>query len=93
MSINEHERRQRQRTASHRENEEHRQQQPRKQRRYLRKSDLCARYGWKAPLSVDRAWKVYGSIPPPTLYRSRFPLWDEAILDEWDAKRAFDASA
>jgi hypothetical protein len=65
----------------------------RKPRRYLRKSDLCLRYGWKAGLSVDRNWKEYGTIPPPTIYRGRFPLWDEAILDAWDAERAFEASA
>jgi hypothetical protein len=65
----------------------------RKPRRYLRKSDLCIRYGWKTPLSVDRNWKEYGTIPPPTIYRGRFPLWDEAILDAHDAAHKFDASA
>jgi Lon protease (S16) C-terminal proteolytic domain len=85
MTIREHERRQRQRQASHRENEECRQQQPRKPRRYLRKMDLCRRYGWKAALSVDRAWRIYGTLPPPTTWQSRSPLWDEAILDAHDA--------
>jgi putative intracellular protease/amidase len=79
MTIREHERRQRQRQASHRENEECRQQQPRKPRRYLRKMDLCRRYGWKTALSVDRAWRIYGTLPPPTTWQSRSPLWDEAI--------------
>jgi hypothetical protein len=93
MTIREAERRQRQSAESRRQNEEHRQQQPRKPRRYLRKVDLCVRYGWKAGLSVDRNWKEYGTIPPPTIYRGRFPLWDEAVLDAWDAARAFDVDA
>jgi hypothetical protein len=64
----------------------------RKQRRYLRKIDLCARYGWKVTLSVDRAWQVYKTLPPPTLYQGRRPLWDADILDAHDAARTFDAS-
>jgi hypothetical protein len=93
MSVTEHERRARQRAASHRENEEYRQRQPRKQKRYLRKSDLCIRYGWKTPLSVDRAHKLYHTLSPPTIYQGRHPLWDEAILDAHDAARSSDASA
>jgi hypothetical protein len=57
-------------------------------RRYLRKVDLMARYGWKVAISVDRAWKEYHTLPPPTIYRTRFPLWDEAILDAHDATLA-----
>jgi hypothetical protein len=56
-----------------------------KPRRYLRKMDLCRRYGWKAALSIDRAWRIYGTLPPPTTWLSRSPLWDEAILDAHDA--------
>jgi hypothetical protein len=67
-----------------RENER-RQQQPRKPRRYLRKADLAERYGWKSTLSVDRAWQQYGTLPAPTIYRGRFPLWDEDVLDAHDA--------
>jgi hypothetical protein len=54
-------------------------------RRYLRKAEIAARYGWQSTLSVDRAWKEYKTLPPPTFYRGRFPLWDEAILDQFDA--------
>jgi hypothetical protein len=72
---------------------ERRARQPRKPKRFLRKSDLCLRYGWKAGLSVDRNWKEYGTIPPPTRYVSRFPVWDEEVLDRWDAEHAFDADA
>jgi hypothetical protein len=60
----------------------------RKPRRYLRKQDVRARYGWKAALSVDRAWKLYRTLPPPTTWQSRSPLWDEAILDQHDAANA-----
>jgi hypothetical protein len=44
------------------------------------------RYGWKAALSVDRAWRIYGTLPPPTTWQSRSPLWDEAILDALNAR-------
>jgi hypothetical protein len=93
MSINEHERRQRQRAASHRQNEDHRQQKPRKQKRYLRKVQVALRYGWQTTMSVDRGWKVYRTIPPPSIYHGRIPLWDEEALDEYDAAHAFEASA
>jgi hypothetical protein len=62
-------------------------------RRYLRKMDLCVRYGWKTPISVDRNWKQYHTIPGPTIYRGRFPLWDEAILDAHDAAHKFDLAS
>jgi hypothetical protein len=54
--------------------------------RYLRKLDLRARYGWKSSISVDRAWKQYHTLPPPTTWRGRFPLWAEHILDAHDAR-------
>jgi hypothetical protein len=60
----------------------------RKPRRYLRKTDLCIRYGWKTTLSVDRAWKLYGSLPPPTTWQMRSPLWAEDVLDAHDAANA-----
>jgi hypothetical protein len=60
----------------------------RKPRRYLRKTDLCIRYGWKTPLSVDRAWQLYKTLPPPTTFLARSPLWDESILDAHDAANA-----
>jgi hypothetical protein len=65
----------------------------RKPRRYLRKIDLCARYGWKVTLSVDRAWQVYKTLPPPTIWQSRSPLWDEEVLDAHDAANALRDSA
>jgi hypothetical protein len=64
----------------------------RKPRRYLSKFDLRARYGWKSSISVDRAWKEYHTLPPPTTYRGRFPLWDEAILDRHDARAPRESS-
>jgi hypothetical protein len=93
MTIREQERRQRQRTESHRQNEEHRQRRPRKAKRYLRKIDLCARYGWKVTVSVDRAWMKYHTLPPPTIVQGRRPLWDEEALDAWDAAHRSEASA
>jgi hypothetical protein len=62
-------------------------------RRYLRKMDLCRRYGWKTTLSVDRAWQLYGTLPPPTLYQGRSPLWDETILDAHDRAAGLRANA
>ena len=67
-------------------------QQPRKQRRYLRKIDVAHRYGWKVTLSVDRAWQIYKTLPPPTIRQGRRPLWDEDILDAHDAARSNDLS-
>src|SRR5262249_3591469 len=61
-------------------------QTPRKPRRFLTKRDLCTRYNWKTPLSVDRNWKIYKTIPGPTRFLGRKPLWDEEILDQWDAQ-------
>jgi hypothetical protein len=54
-------------------------------RRFLPKLDVMRRYGWKSVLSVDRAWKQYGTLPPPT-YIGRKPLWDEQQLDERDSR-------
>jgi hypothetical protein len=65
----------------------------RKPKRYLTKPEVARRYGWKAGSSVDRGWRVYGSIPPPTIYQGRRPLWAEDILDAHDAAHAFDADA
>ena len=61
----------------------------RKPRRYLTKRDLCIRYGWKSTLSVDRNWRLYKTIPSPTLYQGRRPLWDEAIIDQHDEQHRF----
>ena len=61
---------------------EHARQRP--LRRYLTKRDLAARYGWKSTMSVDRAVKVYGTLPPPTTYQGRHPLWAAHVLDEHD---------
>jgi hypothetical protein len=64
----------------------------RKSRRYLRKSDVRVRYGWKSNLSVDRAWMKYHTIPEPTIYQSRAPLWAEEVLDKFDDARRHEAS-
>jgi hypothetical protein len=55
--------------------------QPR--RRYLRKSDLLARYSWKAPISIDRAVAA-GRLPKPDLYLAGSPLWSQSNLDAHD---------
>jgi hypothetical protein len=52
-------------------------------RHYLRKADLCKRYGWKAKISVDRAVKA-GTLPPPDTYIGPAPLWLEEHLDAHD---------
>jgi hypothetical protein len=61
-------------------------------KRYLRKKDVAARYGWKCTLSVDRAWKEYLTLPPPTTRQGKSPLWDEAILDAHDHQAVEDAA-
>jgi hypothetical protein len=54
--------------------------------RYLTKSLVRARYGWKTTISVDRAWQKYGTLPPPTTYQGRHPLWAEDVLDRYDSR-------
>jgi hypothetical protein len=61
--------------------------------RYLTKDDVRQRYGWASKISVDRAWQRYHTLPPPTLFQSRRPLWDAKTLDAHDAARAFEAAA
>jgi hypothetical protein len=61
--------------------------------RYLTKDDVRQRYGWASKISVDRAWQQYHTLPPPTLFQSRRPLWDVETLDAHDAARAFEATA
>jgi hypothetical protein len=56
-------------------------------RRYLRKADVRVRYGWKVSLSVDRAVRK-GQLPPPSTFIAKSPMWDAAVLDEWDAQMA-----
>lgn len=51
-------------------------------KQYLRKKQLAARYQ-----TTDRTIERMvddGRIPSPDLYNGRFPLWDEAKLDEND---------
>src|SRR6516225_4283227 len=62
------------------------QRQRRAATRYLTKNDVRARYGWKTTISVDRAWKEYDTLPPPTTYQGKHPLWAEHVLDERDAR-------
>jgi hypothetical protein len=61
--------------------------------RYLTKDDVRIRYGWASKISVDRAWQRYRTLPAPTLFQGRRPLWDARTLDAHDAARAFDADA
>jgi hypothetical protein len=56
-----------------------------KQRRYLRKGAVAARYG-VVTRTVER-WVETGAIPPPEyLPGSKIPLWNEAALDESDSR-------
>jgi hypothetical protein len=61
--------------------------------RYLTKEDVRIRYGWVSKISVDRAWQVYKTLPKPTIYQGRRPLWNEAVLDAFDVEHAFDSDA
>jgi len=57
--------------------------------RYLDKEAVRVRYHWKSKISVDRAWQQYKTLPPPTLFQGRRPLWAEHILDAHDADHRF----
>ena len=59
---------------------------------YLTKDSVRQRYGWASMISVDRAWQRYHTLPPPTLFQGRRPLWDAKILDAHDAARTFEAA-
>ena len=60
---------------------------PQKPKCYLRKSQVMIRYGICHARSLERAWQADPpKIPPPTIFRGRIPLWDEAVLDEHDAE-------
>jgi hypothetical protein len=54
--------------------------------RYLTKELVRQRYAWKSKISVDRAWQIYDTLPPPTTYQGKHPLWAEHVLDEHDAR-------
>jgi hypothetical protein len=58
----------------------------RKPRQYLTKDDVRKRRGWKSKISVDRGWKEYGTLPPPTIWNGKYPLWAEDVLDAFEAK-------
>jgi hypothetical protein len=58
----------------------------RKPRQYLTKDDVRKRRGWKSKISVDRGWKEYGTLPPPTIWSGKYPLWAEDILDAFEAQ-------
>jgi hypothetical protein len=58
--------------------------------RYLTKDDVRSRYGWKSKISVDRAWQRYRTLPAPTLFQGRRPLWDAKTLDAHDAAHKFN---
>jgi hypothetical protein len=38
---------------------------------------------------VDRNWRLYKTIPSPTLYQGRRPLWEKAIIDQHDEQHRF----
>jgi len=61
---------------------------PRKPRRYLTKDDVRIRRRWKTKISVDRAWREYKTLPPPTIWNGRFPLWAEDVLDAFESEMA-----
>jgi predicted DNA-binding transcriptional regulator AlpA len=48
---------------------------------FLRKAQVAARYGINVR-SLER-WVKDGTLPRP-LYHSRFPLWRESDLDDYD---------
>jgi hypothetical protein len=54
-------------------------------RRYLRKAQLAARYQ-TTPRNIEL--KVHAGVLPAPEYFGKFPIWDEALLDEYDRRRA-----
>jgi hypothetical protein len=58
-------------------------------KRYLRRLDLAERYRC-TDRNIDLMTRD-GRLPQPTLMRGRCPLWDEAVIDEFDraAARSF----
>ncbi len=53
-------------------------------KRWLRKRDLRLRYGDITDRTIERMVKD-GRLPPPEFpLRNKFPMWDEARLDEHD---------
>jgi hypothetical protein len=44
------------------------------------------RYAWRSRLSVDRAWRQYLTLPPPTTWQGKHPLWREDLLDAHDTQ-------
>jgi hypothetical protein len=61
--------------------------------RYLTKDDVRIRYGWASKISVDRAWQRYHTLPAPTIFQGRRPLWAAKALDAHDAAHKFDFDA
>jgi predicted DNA-binding transcriptional regulator AlpA len=55
-----------------------------KSKKYLRKKAVAERYSCDER-TVDRM-KLDGRIPPPIYLGNKFPLWEEAALDESDRK-------
>jgi hypothetical protein len=54
-------------------------------RRYLRKQQVADRY---QTTTRNIELKVAAGVLPPPEYFGRFPIWDEALLDEYDRRRA-----
>jgi hypothetical protein len=52
----------------------------------LTKDDVRKRRRWKSKISVDRGWKEYGTLPPPTIWNGKYPLWAEDVLDAFEAQ-------
>jgi hypothetical protein len=51
-------------------------------KQYLRRAAVALRYGGISTRTVDRMVED-GRLPPPE-YRGKWPIWDEAKLDEAD---------
>jgi hypothetical protein len=54
-------------------------------RRYLRKQQVADRYQ-TTPRNVEL--KVASGVLPRPEYFGKFPIWNEQLLDEYDARRA-----
>ena len=55
-------------------------------KKWLRKKDVCARYGDIVPRSVERAVKERRLPHPEYPLGNDVPFWDEEKLDEHDRK-------
>jgi len=56
-------------------------------KRYLRKAQVCQRYGRCSPTWIKRR-QAADDFPQPSMYVGQSPLWDLDALGAWDVAQA-----